>query len=149
MDIKFDVDVNLVNIQTKFAHLADNEEVGYLIHNALAKELNPYVPMQTGTLAQTTVITPKYVEYTQPYAHYQYTGLVYGPNIPIKENGIITGWFSIPGQKKHPTGAMIHYSTELHPLATHHWEKAMMRDRAKEFTKEVERIIKWYLKKGR
>lgn len=148
MDVTFDVDVNLVNIQTKFAHLADNEDVGLLVHNALAKELNPYVPMQTGTLAQTVIITPKYVEYTQPYAHYQYTGLVYGPNIPIKENGVITGWFSIPGQKKHPTGAAIHYSTELHPLATHHWEKAMMRDRAAEFTKEVERIIKWYLKRS-
>ena len=148
--MKIDVEVNVTKIQTKFADLNDNEEVKTLVHNAFAKELNPYVPMQTGILAQTTMITAEGVTYVQPYAHYQYTGLVYGPNIPITENGVITGWFSQPGKgSKHPTGESLTYSTELHPLATHHWDRAMMRDRGKEFTKEVERIIKWWLKRNR
>ena len=144
------VEVNLTKIQTRFAGLNEDEEVKTLVHNAFARELNPYVPMQTGILAQTPIISAKGVTYTQPYAHYQYTGIVYGPNIPITENvggqRIITGWFSPPGQKKSPTGANIVYSTELHPLATHHWDQAMMRDRGKEFTAEVKRIIKWVLK---
>ena len=148
--MKFEAEVNLVPIQTKFANIQNNDEVMLLIHNALAKEMNPYVPMETGTLAQSVIITSKYVEYVQPYAHYQYTGIVYGPNIPITEAGVITGWFSPPGKgSKHPTGAPINYSTDFHPLATHHWDKAMMRDRGKVFVKEVERIIKWYLKKNK
>jgi hypothetical protein len=34
----------------------------------------PYVPMQTGMLAQQVVITPGQIEHTVPYAHYIYTG---------------------------------------------------------------------------
>ena len=146
--MKFDVDVNVTKIQTFFAGLNDDAEIKLLVHNAFAKELNPYVPMQTGVLSQTPIITDKGVTYTQPYAHYQYTGIVYGPNIPVIENGTVTGWFSPPGKgSKHPTGRQINYSTELHPLATHHWDEARMRDRGSEFTKEVEKIIKWVLKK--
>ena len=144
------VEVNVTKIQTKFAGLNNNDDVKTLIHNAFAKELNPYVPMQTGILAQTPIITAEGVMYVQPYAHYQYTGIVYGPNIPIMESGVITGWFSPPGKgSKYPTGRPLTYSTELHPLATHHWDRAMMRDRGKEFTKEIERIIKWWLKRNK
>lgn len=146
--MKFEVEINSVPIVTKFANMQNDSDLMLLINDAFAKELNPYVPMQTGTLSQSVIITPEYVEYTQPYAHYQYTGIVYGPNYPIMEGGVITGWFSPPGKgSKHPTGALINYSQDFHPLATHHWDKAMMRDRGKEFTKEVEKLIKWYLKK--
>lgn len=142
-------DINLVPIQTKLKKIPTDPDVMLAVHNALARYVDPYVPMQSGMLSTVKQITPEYVEYTQPYAHYQYTGIVYGPNIPIVENGTITGWFSPPGKgTKHPTGRSINYSTEHHPLATHHWEQAMMRDKGKEFTKEVERIIKWWLKRG-
>ena len=112
------------------------------VHNRFAQMCDPYVPMQTGTLAQTTEITAKGVRYTQPYAHYQYTGLVYGPNIPIIENGMIVGWFSRPGQPKSPTGAYLHYSTEQHPLASSEWDKAMMKDKGEEFKQAVTDILK-------
>ena len=59
------------------------------VHNEFARMCDPYVPMDTGTLAQTTEITSEGVRYTQPYAHYQYEGLVYGPNIPIACIGIV------------------------------------------------------------
>ena len=112
------------------------------VHNEFARMCDPYVPMDTGTLAQTTEITPEGVRYTQPYAHYQYEGLVYGPNIPIIENGMIVGWFSPPGQKKNPTGEAIHYSTEQHPLASSQWDKAMMKDQGDEFKQQVTNILK-------
>lgn len=35
---------------------------------------SPYVPLQEGNLMETVVITPKQVEHTVPYAHYQYEG---------------------------------------------------------------------------
>ena len=41
------------------------------------------------------------VYYNSPYAHYQFEGIVYGPNIPIFENGVIVGWWSRPN--KQPT----------------------------------------------
>ena len=142
-------DINLVNIETKFKKLPENPDVMLEVHNAMARYVDPYVPMQSGVLFTSKTITPKYILYTQPYAHYQYTGIVYGPNIPIMENGNITGWFSPPGKgTKHPTGRPINYSKEHHPLATHHWEQAMMRDKGKEFTTEVENIIKRRLKRG-
>ena len=147
MKIKANVEVNFVKIETKFARFMDDENLGLQLHNELARQLNPYVPMQTGMLSQNVLITPKYVQYVSPYAHYQYTGLVYGPNIPIIENGVITGWFSPPGKgTKHPTGKSINYSHELHPLATHHWDQAMLRDRKDEFIASIERIIKRWLK---
>ena len=144
-----EVQVNVIAIASRFEKVAKDPTVKLAMHNALAKEMNPYVPMQTGVLSQSIEITPDYVRYIQPYAHYQYTGIVYGPNYPITENGVITGWFSPPGKgSKHPTGEPIQYSTEMHPLATHHWDKAMLRDRGKEFKNQIESILTYYLKKG-
>ena len=115
------------------------------IHNQLAKMCDPYVPMQEGTLAQTVQISPSSVTYTQPYARYQYYGEVYGPNIPIVENGEIVGWFSPPGQKKHPTGRYMTHSTEKHPLASSFWDKAMLRDHRDEFEQYIKEILGWRL----
>ena len=68
-----------------------------------------YCPWDAGVLAKSaysaTVIGSGLVVYPGPYAHYQYVGEVYGPNIPRKDdNGNIIGWYSPPGKKKHPTG---------------------------------------------
>lgn len=111
------------------------------IHNKFAQYMDPYVPMQSGTLAQSPRIDANGVHYNQPYAHYQYEGLVYGPNIPIIRDGVVVGFFSRPGEPKHPTGAHLEYSKEMHPLATDHWDKAMMRDRGDEFIQSVKEIL--------
>ena len=129
-------------LKDKIAEL-NNPTTMLTIHENLAKRCDPYVPMQEGTLAQTVTITPREVRYTQPYARYQYYGEIYGPNIPIKENGEIIGWFSPPGQPKHPTGRQMQHSTEKHPLASSKWDEAMLRDHGEEFYKEVEDILKW------
>ena len=139
MSIKVTVDDNA--IVGKIDKLIDDETM-LQVHNKFAQMCNDYVPMETGTLAQTTEITAEGVRYTQPYAHYQYTGLVYGPNIPIIEDGMIVGWFSRPKQPKSPTGESLQYSTEQHPLASAEWDKAMMRDKGDEFKKAVTDILK-------
>lgn len=134
--------------ERKLNNLADDETMTE-IHNQLGVFLNPYVPMDEGVLAGSTVATTHYLQYNSPYAHYMYEGVVYGPNIPIyDENGNITGYFSRPGVTKHPTGAQIQYSGDKHPLATHHWDKAAMRDKGDVFTKDVETILKRKLRES-
>lgn len=137
---------NVDDIINKLELVTKDETARLAISNTLAKKCNPYVPMQSGTLADTHEVSAEGVRYTQPYARYQYYGEVYGPNIPIVENGIIVGWFSPPEQKKHPTGRLINYSKEAHPLATSKWDEAMLRDHRKDFEQEVSDTISWRLK---
>lgn len=136
----------------KLKSLADDETMTQ-IHSQLATFLDPYVPMDEGILAGSTVATPKYLQYNSPYAHYMYTGIVYGPNIPeFDKNGKIIGYWSKPGETKHPTGALIQYNRDNkhpeHPLATREWDKAAMRDKGDVFRKDVETILKRKLKEG-
>ena len=111
------------------------------VANMLYKKMDPYVPMDQGTLAQTVEIDENKIRYLQPYAHYMYEGIVYGPNIPIIENGMVVGFFSRPGMKKTPTGAMIEYSKEFHPKATSHWDEVMMQTEGDSVKAEVANIF--------
>lgn len=139
--VRIDIEVNDKTLQDKLDNLID-EKTMLEVHNKFAQFCDPYVPMYEGALAQTTQITPEFVRYTQPYAHYQYVGEVYGPNIPRKDkDGNIVGWFSPPGKTKYPTGRQINYSTEKHPLASKEWDKAMMAARGEEFVKAVKDIL--------
>lgn len=122
-----------------------SDEFKLALHNTFAKECEPYVPMDTGKLAQTVNVTPEYVEYDREYAHYMYMGQVYGPNYPLYKDGVIVGWRSPPGKgPKHPTGRLIQYSTETHPLAASKWDEVMMRDRGDEFKQQVKNLIAEY-----
>lgn len=79
---------------------------------ALERYMNPFVPMQTGILSQTTSISADslagYVTYSSIYAHYQYNG---------------TGF---------------NFSTEQHPLATSHWDKAMVTMNGFQYARELD-----------
>lgn len=104
------------------------------------RECFPYVPYAEGALAASantaTKIGSGEVIYDTPYARYLYYGEVYGPNIPIVENGIITGWWSPP--EKHPTGRQLQYNQELHPQAGSHWFERAMADHKDEVLKEAQ-----------
>lgn len=132
--------INFLDIEQRIASLSDNDTMQQ-VHNTYAKFLEPYVPMDEGVLARDVTITPEYVQYNSPYAHYMYTGIVYGPNIPIVKNGEIVGYWSQPNQEKHSTGASINYSKEKHPLATHHWDKAAMDNQGDIFISDVSKIL--------
>ena len=131
----------IIELQEEIANLPRDTELMTELHTLLAKYMEPYVPMQEGILAHNLEIDAEKVRYASPYAHYQYTGIVYGPNIPIMQDGVIVGWFSPPGMTKYPTGRPLTYSTEHHPLATHHWDAAMMRDKKDEFAADVSTVI--------
>ena len=96
-----------------------------------------YCPWDAGVLAKSaysaTVIGSGLVVYPGPYAHYQYYGEVYGPNIPIfdDDSGAPTGFWSPPGQKKKPTGKPLDYSKSREkngPLAGPFWFERMKAD---------------------
>lgn len=146
MELKIE-SINFLDIEKQLESL-DDPDTMQQVHNTYAKFLDPYVPMDEGVLAHDVTVTPEYVQYNSPYAHYMYTGIVYGPNIPIMSNGEIIGYWSPPNQAKHPTGASIDYSKEKHPLATHHWDKAAMDSQGDVFKSDVKKILQNKLKGG-
>ncbi len=88
----------------------------------------PYVPASPDRTLEfsaqvSTEIGSGQVIWNTPYAHYQYMGIVYGPNIPIlePETGILLGWFSPPGRPKHPTDRELTYDTSQNPMAGPYW----------------------------
>lgn len=118
-------------------------EGGYIqkvVDSAVIRECFPYVPFDEGVLAGSantaTEIGSGEVVYDTPYARYLYYGEVYGPNIPITENGIITGYWSPP--EKFPTGEKLEYNTEKNPQAGSHWFDRAMEDHKDEILKEAQ-----------
>lgn len=136
-----DVKIDEKALQMKLENLIDAKTM-LEVHKTFEKMCVPYVPMDEGILVSTTQVTPEYVRYTQPYAHYMYVGEVYGPNIPMKDkDGNIIGWRSPKDKDKYPTGRQIHYNTEKHMLASKEWDKAMMAAQGEEFTQAVKDIL--------
>ena len=91
--------------------------------------MKPYTPFRTGIMEKSatlgTVIGSGKIMYNSPYARYQYYGVVYGPNIPLYENGVLVGFRSPKGKKKHATDRQLQYSTAKHPQAQRLWFETM------------------------
>ena len=119
MNIMLDVIAN-INHKRILSKVRDNDPFWYFAATEWHRLYKKYVPFKTGVLRDTVVIEPKQITHTQPYAHYQYTGEVYGPNYPIVQNGVHVGYFSTPNRKKHPTGKTLKYKN---PLASKEWDK--------------------------
>lgn len=82
------------------------------------------------------------VIWNTPYAHYQYMGIVYGPNIPRidPDTGILLGWFSPPGRPKHPTDRELKYDTSYNDRAGPYWFERMKADRLNDILDEARRV---------
>lgn len=117
-----------------------NGRVQKFFTNTCYKAMDKYVPMDTGDLAGEVDIQTDRIIYEMNYAHYMYEGLVMGPNIPIKENGKIVGYFSPP--KKHYTGKKIKYHQDKHEYAGHHWDRRMVNNEMDKVVKTVEDYIR-------
>ena len=124
--MKINTHVGNVDIKIDTKRIDDNVRTAQrLLNEQIVTDCEPLIPFQQGAL-QGSVNYPDgiyggVIEYNTPYAHYQYEGEIYGPNIPIYDgNGKLTGYFSPP--KKNPTGRPLHYHTDD---TTDHWfEKA-------------------------
>ena len=106
----------------------------------------PYTPRRNGFLEESvkagTVIGSGELKYLSRYARYLYYGEVYGPNIPIVENGQLVGYFSPPKQPKHPTGQEMHYDKSRHPQAGKLWFERMKADHIDELKRGVIKAIR-------
>ena len=111
-----------------------------------ADHMVDYIPYDSGDLSEKLVdIEPGKITYNSPYAHYMYIGKVMGPNIPIKEDGIVVGWFSPKGKPKYYTGADIDYSKSIargHLYAGPYWDKRMWSAEKDEVISEVQAYMK-------
>lgn len=99
-----------------------------------------YVPKQSGTLKNTAQISEdgSSLTYSQPYAHYQYKGLVYGPNVLTKN-----GWRSMASKGgKRPTGSKLRHREA--PMRGPYWDKRMMADHRV----DIEADLAAYLNRG-
>lgn len=109
--------------------------------NEAARLMDPYVPAKNLILAQNIRIYADnehgVVEYNSPYAHYQYEGELYVSSITG------SAWAS-EGEYKIPTGKKLQQDTFRHPLATDHWDEAMMVARKRELAAAYQR----YLERG-
>lgn len=121
-------------------------EGGYIqeiVDAAVIKACSPYVPYAEGALegsaSNATKIGSGEIIYDTPYARYLYYGEVYGPNIPIVENGDITGYWSPP--EKFPTGKKLEYSTEHREQAGSRWFDRAMADHTNDILKEAQDAI--------
>ena len=103
------------------------------IDSEVIRQCEPYVPFDSGALTASASLNTRIgsglVIYRTLYAHYQYYGEVYGPNIPVKnKDGKIVGWVSKPDSKKTPTGKKLQYNKEVHPQAGSFWFERMLAD---------------------
>lgn len=115
MKIEFDARLELDDLNAILARrgLLPGGRVQAIVDEAVLRYCAPKVPFDTGYLIrqalQTSIIGQGLIVYGTPYARYLYYGEVYGPNIPIFEAGELAGFYSPPGQKKHPTGRALTY----------------------------------------
>lgn len=129
---------------------ACNLESGGLVQQTIDKAVIdydlPYCPWDSGNMARSaytaTIIGSGEIIYPGPYAHYQYYGEVYGPNIPIFDDntGEPTGFWSPPGQTKYPTGRPLQYSTDINPLAGSFWFERMKADHLDDIIREAQSV---------
>lgn len=113
--MKMNTHVGNVDIKIDTKRIDNNVRTAQkLLNMQIVADCDPLIPFQQGALRNSVNyphgIYGGEIEYNTPYAHYQYEGEVYGPNIPIRDaEGNITGWYSPP--KKHPTGRQLQYHT--------------------------------------
>lgn len=126
--------VKRTKLQKKLLELVGNEKTMRGVNQIIANTVEPYIPYKTGALRRSVQVGPKTIAWRKVYARYQYYGEVYGPNFPIMSQGQIVGWYSNPGEKKHPTGRELGlpgywkgwtfgYTT---PGTGHHWIEKML-----------------------
>lgn len=147
LETKVDVNVDVHDLLAQFG-LEEGGIVQQVIDKSVIDYCMPYVPHDTGTLETSpyavTVIGSGEVVYPGPYAHYMYYGEVYGPNIPvfIDDSGEPAYFFSPPGEKKHPTGKQIQYSTDYNPLAGPFWLERMKADHLQDIIEEARKNVR-------
>lgn len=95
-----------------------------------ARQMDPYVPMRQGTLKNTRIIGPDYVEYRGPYAHFQHKGLLM---LGVKTGSAYAKsgepkQYAVPEKELQYNGA---------PKRGAYWERRMWADKGRQITRKV------------
>lgn len=111
----------------------------------ILRRIGRYMPRRSGglydlTKAQTRIRDGLIIT-RAPQARYLFEGEIMGPNIPIFENGVLKGFFSPPGKKKHLTGRRIRYSRTGADRAGPHWDEALVNAEGDEIVREYQDYI--------
>lgn len=101
-----------------------NGRVHKFFTNECAKEMDPFVPFDEGSLAETVIqggqptrnVTTNTITYEQPYARYVYYGIS-------------------------KSGKSLHYHTDMHKLAGPYWDKRMWTAKGQDIVKRVQENI--------
>lgn len=113
-----------------------SNKVKLAVANNAYKLMNDYVPMDSGALSKQVSITPEYIHYKSPYAHFDYVGmLMVSPSGSAWAKHNEAKHYAVPGKD-------LNFSKEKHPLATANWDKAMITGRGRQFFDEAEEIVK-------
>ncbi|HCI73371.1 MAG TPA: hypothetical protein DHV42_02385 [Lachnospiraceae bacterium] len=110
--------------------------------NTAMRFMRPYVPAEQVHVlagsAHTYVDSDGngVVEYNTPYAHYQYEGILYVSSV-TGSAWARAGEYKVPAS---PEKALTHV-TAFEPLATSHWDEAMMAARKGDLTKSYQNYL--------
>lgn len=115
------------------------------IDQKVISDCRPYIPASPDrTLADsaqaTTELGSGLVIWNTPYAHYQYMGIVYGPNFQVLIKGALE-WRSYKDRPKHPTDRELTYDTSQNPMAGPHWFERAKADHLTEWLDEARRVM--------
>lgn len=111
-----------------------DEKTMLYAHTRLHAYCSDYVPMDSGMLDQTVDITPECVHYKSSYAHFQWEGILF-----VDDRGSA---YAQRNHSKHAAGTPLNYSTDKHPLATSHWERAAMAAHGDDLCGDIEDYLK-------
>ena len=141
---RLDVNLSPDDILLAFG-LDDGGRVQQAIDQTVIDYCQPYVPASPDRTLEfsaqaSTDIGSGQVIWNTPYAHYQYMGIVYGPNIPIIEDGVLMGYFSPPGRPKSPTERELTYDKSQNPMAGPRWFERMKADRLNDILDVARRV---------
>lgn len=112
----------------------DREQL--FVANEAKRLMDPYVPAKNLVLAKNVRVYVEnghgVVHYLSPYARYQYEGKVMVSKRPVKGSAKVV---------KQPEKAL-KYSKSRHPLATSHWDEAMMVARGNDLVRATQDFIR-------
>lgn len=134
MSVNFKVDINVGKI-LKVRGLGGSKDAQKYLASEVKRFSDPYTPMQQGMLQKATIASDgSTIIYTAPYAHYQWEGVVYGPNYTNGER------FWSGKAPKTPTGKAISYSGA--PMRGKQWTLRMMADKSKDIERSMDAFFK-------
>lgn len=120
--------------------LGGDKSVQKFFTSSCRKHMDKFVPREIGLLRANVREGLDYVEYSSPYAHYMYEGIVYVD--PKTNKGAFYnenyGFWSRKGVEKIPSTRKINYHT---PGTGAHWDKLMWSVEKNKVIQEVENFM--------